>query len=290
MIARSAPVSSRSVLSAASTSRATFSGVRLLDVRHELEVLVARAEPGRAAEVVDRDRRMAGGGEALGQLLVEAEQAADVGQDDDAGRTLGARQVGAEVGAVGGRQRQALAGRAAGDDLEALREVGHDRVKGEAHGPRNVPLRRENRHRRASSSRAPAVEVEQLWYDRSRWASWIDGFAHLSKLDDDWPQAGARRVWVTPPGGRGLISETVTAYTAGAGQTLAFEDERVRGVQRVRLESDGARTRITVSIELEHQGAARAGARDGGCGASSAESLRRSLRRFSYELAADRDR
>ena len=61
-------------------------GRRLLDVRHVLEVLVARAEPGGAAEVVDRDRRVAGGREALGQLLVEAEQAAHVGQDDDAGR------------------------------------------------------------------------------------------------------------------------------------------------------------------------------------------------------------
>jgi hypothetical protein len=44
---------------------------------------------------------MPGGGEALRELLVEAEQAAHVGQDDDAGRALGASQVGAEVRAVG---------------------------------------------------------------------------------------------------------------------------------------------------------------------------------------------
>ena len=77
-------------------------GRGLLDVRHVLEVLVARAEPGGAAEVVDRDRGVAGGGEALGELLVEAEQAAHVGQDDDAGRALGAGEVGARIGAVGG--------------------------------------------------------------------------------------------------------------------------------------------------------------------------------------------
>jgi hypothetical protein len=135
----------------------------------------------------------------------------------------------------------------------------------------------------------PAVEVEQLWYDRSRWAAWIDGFAHLSKLDDDWPQAGARRVWVTPPGGRGLISETATAYTAGAGHALAFEDERVRGVQDVRLESDGVRTRITVSIDLATK-SRLAPARTWWLRRRLGDSLRLSLRRFSYELAADRDR
>jgi hypothetical protein len=135
----------------------------------------------------------------------------------------------------------------------------------------------------------PAVEVEQLWHDPSRWASWIDGFAHLSKLDDHWPLEGARRVWVTPPGGRGLISETVTAYTAGANHALEFEDERVRGVQRVRLESDGTRTRITVAIDLATK-AYLAPARKWWLRRQFADSLRRSLRRFEYELAADRDR
>ena len=27
--------------------------------------------------------------------------------------------------------------------------------------------------------RGRAVEAEQLWYDRTRWASWIDGFGHV---------------------------------------------------------------------------------------------------------------
>ena len=44
-------------------------------------------------------------------------------------------------------------------------------------------------------------------------------------------------------------------YTAGSGQTLEFEDERIRGVQHVRFETDGTRTRITVTLEAEQQGA-----------------------------------
>ena len=90
---------------------------------------------------------MTGSGEALRQLLVEAEQAAHVGKDDDAGGALLAGEIGAELRAVAGRQRQVLARRTAGDDPEALGDVGHDRVKGKAHGSGNVPLRRENHHR-----------------------------------------------------------------------------------------------------------------------------------------------
>jgi hypothetical protein len=135
----------------------------------------------------------------------------------------------------------------------------------------------------------PTVEVEQLWHDPSRWASWIDGFAHLSKLDDHWPLEGARRVWVTPASGRGLISETATAHEAGAGHTLEFEDARVRGAQRVRLQSDGSRTRITVSIDLATK-AYLAPARKWWLRRQFADSLRLSLRRFSYEFAAERER
>ncbi len=113
-------------------------GRGLPDVRHVLEVLVARAEPGRAAEVVQRDRRVAGLGEALGELLVEAEQAADVGQHDDAGRALGAREVRGEVGAVGAGQGVALTGRAAGHHLKSLGQLGDDRVERKAHSAGNA--------------------------------------------------------------------------------------------------------------------------------------------------------
>ena len=56
---------------------------QLLDVGHVLELLVARPEAGGAAEVVERDRVVAGLGEPLGQLGVERVQAANVGQDHD---------------------------------------------------------------------------------------------------------------------------------------------------------------------------------------------------------------
>ena len=134
----------------------------------------------------------------------------------------------------------------------------------------------------------PGIEVEQLWHDRSRWASWLDGFASLQKLEGAWPQEGSRRVWVTPVGGRGMVMERATAYTAGDGQTLAFEDEHVRGEQRVRFETDGVRTRITVTFSFEAK-APMPPARRWWRRRQLRQGWERSLARFSYELAAERD-
>ena len=135
----------------------------------------------------------------------------------------------------------------------------------------------------------PGIEAEQLWYDRSRWPSWIAGFAALQKLGEEWPLEGARRVWVTRPQGRGLISETVRSYVAGDGQALEFEDAKVRGVQRVRFESDGARTRVTVTLDLETKSRIPP-ARRWWLRRQFRGELERTLERFSYELAAERDR
>ena len=84
--------------------------------------------------------------------------------------------------------------------------------------------------------------------------------------------------------------ERVTSYAAGDGQVLAFEDERVRGEQRVRFETDNVRTRITVELRLRAQGAPRPGAALVAAAPAAAIGWQRSLARFSYELAAERDR
>ena len=68
----------------AATSAWTPVGRRLLDVRHVLEVVVALLRPGRAPEVVERDRGIPALGEPQRELLVEAVQPADVGEDHDA--------------------------------------------------------------------------------------------------------------------------------------------------------------------------------------------------------------
>jgi Polyketide cyclase / dehydrase and lipid transport len=132
-----------------------------------------------------------------------------------------------------------------------------------------------------------AVEAEQLWYDRSRWASWIDGFAAVIRLEGEWPLQGSRRLWNSPPGGRGLVSERVTRYEIRVGQELDVEDEKLQGTLRVRFEPGHEQTRITLEYELEPKermpplGRYLLRRRLG-------DSARRTLTRFSYELAAER--
>ena len=80
------------------------------DVLRVREVVVALADAGRAAEVVDRDRRVPALGEAQRELLVEAVEAAHVGQHDDArrGRLLGRGRERGEAVAVGRLEHEIL--------------------------------------------------------------------------------------------------------------------------------------------------------------------------------------
>ena len=106
--------------------------------------------------------------------------------------------------------------------------------------------------RAQASLRVPglASEAEALWYDPVRWAAWIDGFGHVVELPDGWPAEG-RLVWDSLPGGRGRVAETVTAYEARAGQTLAVEDARLRGTQRVAFKPGPETVEITLSLDYE---------------------------------------
>jgi Polyketide cyclase / dehydrase and lipid transport len=95
-----------------------------------------------------------------------------------------------------------------------------------------------------------ASEAEALWYDPVRWPAWIDGFGHIVELSDGWPAEG-RLVWNSTPGGRERVIETVTAYEPRAGQTLAVEDSRLRGTQRVEFTPGPEAVKVTLSLDYE---------------------------------------
>jgi hypothetical protein len=132
-----------------------------------------------------------------------------------------------------------------------------------------------------------AVEAEQLWYDKTRWASWIDGFGHVLSLSDDWPLTGSRLEWISRPGGSGRNLERVTRYEPRLGQTLETENERFTGVRRVIFDPGLEETRITLEVTLEPKYALPAVERLM-LRRRTAEGLQRTLRRFSVELAAER--
>jgi hypothetical protein len=76
---------------------------------------------------------------------------------------------------------------------------------------------------------------------------------------------------------------------AGDGVTLIVEDERVTATQQVRFETDGVRTRITVEVEAQPKEKMPLG-QQWWWRRKRGESLTRTLRRFSYELAGESDR
>ena len=97
----------------------------------------------------------------------------------------------------------------------------------------------------------------------------------------------ARGEWVSPPGGSGLNRERVTGYEPRLGQTLEIENEKFTGVHQVIFDPGLEETRITLEVTLEPKYALppleRLMLRR-----RTTESLQRTLRRFSVELAAER--
>jgi Polyketide cyclase / dehydrase and lipid transport len=94
-------------------------------------------------------------------------------------------------------------------------------------------------------------EAEALWLDRSRWASWIDGFAHVERIDPSWPAPGARLRWTSVPRGRGLVEERVVAHDPARRLELDVEDERLRGTQRTTFAPGDDEVRVTLALEYE---------------------------------------
>jgi hypothetical protein len=92
--------------------------------------------------------------------------------------------------------------------------------------------------------------AEALWYDTSRWASIVDGFARVVSIDPGWPREGVI-AWDSRPGGRGRVLERVTGYAPGDGQVAEVEDDKMSGTQRVSFRPDG--DGVVVALELDYR-------------------------------------
>jgi uncharacterized membrane protein len=136
-----------------------------------------------------------------------------------------------------------------------------------------------------------ASEAEELWYDTSRWPTFVDGLHHIARQEGDWPRQGARVLWDSHPGGRGRVQERVTAYAARDGQTVEVEDDKLRGTQRVTFTPH--EDAVTVALELRYT------LKDPRPGMAlvdylfirrpQREALERTLRRFRAEVTAERE-
>ena len=135
-------------------------------------------------------------------------------------------------------------------------------------------------------------DAEALWYDLSRWPSFIEGFHHVAGDSTGWPAEGTL-VWDSVPTGRGRVMETVERYEPRVGQVAAIEDEKISGRQAVTFEARPD-DRVRVSLELRYE------LKDRPFGPLMAvidfifirprqrEALARTLARFSREVVSDR--
>ena len=97
----------------------------------------------------------------------------------------------------------------------------------------------------------PVSEAEELWYDTTRWPAWMDGVAHVEKVEGDWPGKDASVLWNSPRAGRGRVLEIVARDEVRVGQTLAVEDEKMRGTQSVAFEPVDGGVEVTMALDYE---------------------------------------
>jgi hypothetical protein len=133
---------------------------------------------------------------------------------------------------------------------------------------------------------ALASAAEELWYDTARWPTFVDGLAHVEKVEGDWPRAG-RVLWDAKIDGRGRVDERVAEHEARVGQTLTIEDDKVTGTQRVEFhpEGDGCKVVLSLDFTLKMDPPQRQ-VIDFFARRPMRDSLKRTLQRFKHELEA----
>lgn len=137
-----------------------------------------------------------------------------------------------------------------------------------------------------------ASAAEELWYDTSRWPTFIVGLAHVAKVDGDWPKVGSRVVWDAHPGGRGRVVETVTAHEARVGQTSTVEDEKIHGIQTIAFtprDEGGVELTLTLDYRVKQEAGVPFFVDLAFVRRPMRDSLRRTLSRFAREVRAARE-
>jgi hypothetical protein len=143
--------------------------------------------------------------------------------------------------------------------------------------------------REAISVRLDPQRAFRLWADVRRWQTFVDGFARVKRLDDEWPQPGAKLVWESTPEGRGTVTERVTEVEAGTRLVTDVFEERCAGTQTVTFEPDpeGAVAQIEYEYELASGGPLRGITDVLFIRRAQSDALVRTLRRFATEAAEE---
>jgi len=103
---------------------------------------------------------------------------------------------------------------------------------------------------------APPADVWELYFDRDRWPSWVDGFAAAVDADG-YPEAGGRLTWRSTAAGRGEVRELVEAHEPRTLHRTSFEDPESKGTLETRFEivaGPEPATRVTQRLAYELRG------------------------------------
>jgi uncharacterized membrane protein len=128
-----------------------------------------------------------------------------------------------------------------------------------------------------------------LWRDLRRWSSFVEGLQRIEQQSPDWPQPGAKVVWVSGAGGRGRVTEKVLSSEPTAFSTRVHE-ERLSGTQAIVFEpaaGGGAAARLSLDYELPGAGPLKVVTDLLFIRRALRDSLTRTLRRFAVEAQED---
>lgn len=107
---------------------------------------------------------------------------------------------------------------------------------------------------------APLADVWDLYFDRQRWPSWVDGFGSVTSADG-YPETGSTLTWRSSAAGRGVVKERVEAHEPRTLHRIEFVDPATEGEQETRFEMvpapDEGERRTRVSLRLTYRLASR---------------------------------
>jgi hypothetical protein len=122
-----------------------------------------------------------------------------------------------------------------------------------------------------------------------RWPTFVDGFGRPERIDDTWPEPGAKIVWKSVPGGRGAVTEKVTKALPGAIHEVTVYEEKLDGTQTVTFDPGDDEVRVTLMLEYELKDRTPSVVDRFFVRRALRDSLDRTVRRFGHERRAELD-
>lgn len=104
---------------------------------------------------------------------------------------------------------------------------------------------------------APLAEVWDLYFECTRWASWVDGFKSVTR-EEGYPEQGGALEWRSTPAGRGEVAERVLAHEPRSLHRIDYSDPGSAGTLEVGFEmvpaesaASGRKTRVKQRLEYK---------------------------------------